>query len=527
MMVGAEDRRSTKYTTVSFQDGSPSPHPQPASWNIKYSDVRHLPITTHGSKEGSGVVADRDLGDGGRMSPSYVGVGVCQPHSLRPDVRSDNPNYNVLPPPVPVRFESQEVNIGGGGEAASSVPSMSTNPFMEDPFGDRLGNSWGDSDPTAFYDRPRNLDMAVDPQQQRKEEEEEEEDGYQGIGKVLTATNSTADFTGDSAYEDTASFLQEMRSRYKNKHPDDVLDHRSSEEGGGGEGVGEEDCTYDLPPVEMADQPSSRKEQKQKCDGEEEEGQGGGYDFPFELNRYPFKEDEGEEGEGGDGSVEEPTLHTMLYPVQAASSQEQPPEQPQGKATGGSLSPGSSDAAGHCPRHNVPLPLTPDEQDVMTFEGAPPLPARPGGAAASVVVGAGPGEKTPSSREGPLPSVLPSNDRPRLPPFNHPWGNKPTVVPSPAPSSSCLSSSASLGDFPPLPPRKKNPNGHFSFDNDDSEVVPPPLAHQPPSAASDEPGLADLLNRGFQQADIERAMRIARNDYEMAKSILQEFGGRH
>lgn len=526
MMVGTEDGHEIKYTTIAFQDDVPT-NPPPARRNTKYSDIRPQPMARHTSKEGSGAGAEKDLVDNGRVSPSYVGMGVCQSHPLPPDVRGDNPTYDTPPPPVPLRFESQEEATGGGiavgGEAANlDLSAASKFPFKEDPFGDgQSGNAWDDPDPSAFYDRPRSGDTPADTQQQQQTLE----DGYLEIGQVII-NNSTSDFTGDSAYEDTSKFLEDIRSRYKNKNPDEVLGAAGGLGGTsrvrGGAGEDEDECAYDLPPVEMVD--GMLKKEQQQCDQDnEEEGQGDSYDFPTELSRYPFK-DRG----GGEGSKDEPSLHTMQYP----SQQEQQPPHPQGRVPGGT---GKSDSTEqHGLRHNVPLPPTPDEQGASGVSGLPPLPTRPGGTAGAgtggkgaggkgaggtAVAGPGPGGKAPSSRDGPLPPLPPSNDRPRLPPFNHPWGNKKPMG-IPAPSSASAPSSAPHGDFPPLPPRKKNPNGV------ESGAVHPSFAQQPPQDSFDDPALADLLNRGYQRADVERALRIARNDYEMAKSILQEFGGR-
>jgi hypothetical protein len=39
--------------------------------------------------------------------------------------------------------------------------------------------------------------------------------------------------------------------------------------------------------------------------------------------------------------------------------------------------------------------------------------------------------------------------------------------------------------------------------------------------------MQDLISKGYQRADIESALRIAKNDFELARSILKEFGGRH
>ena len=116
------------------------------------------------------------------------------------------------------------------------------------------------------------------------------------------------------------------------------------------------------------------------------------------------------------------------------------------------------------------------------------------------------------SRDGPLPP-LPSNDHPRLPPMNHPWGSRRQVA-----------SSAPIPDVYnlPLPPKKKKApgsNGH-SLAPEGGVAVPSPAPAQ-----QDDPAMLDLMSKGYRRADIESALRIARNDYELARSILKEFVG--
>ena len=517
MMVGMEEGRGVKYTTISFGDGAASAsHPPPARRNTKYTNVVHEPLPERKTnKDGASAGAEPEQEEE-MISPSYVGMqGVRQSQPLPPDVSKDNPTYDTPPPPVPLRLESQDVSTVSGGKATEAPISEPSNAgkglFSDDPFGDGNANAWGDIDPTAFYDRP-SPDVRVRPDAPKEEggEEEEEEDGYFEIGKVLTAPAvCTADFTGDSTYEDTCSFLQDIRSRYKDRDPGEVLGQtshgtRNNNAPSLPDAVEDEDddeAAYDVPPKEVDNEVSEGRNMQQRKHNEEEddeEGQGDSYDFPSELSRYPSKNES----------------------VHAQGSRDL---QPQGRTSGGSKLDGADH---HAPRHTIPLPPTPDDHVVggaVPREGAPPLPARPLGAAVPVPPPGGVvSGKSMLTRDQPLPLLPTVIDRPPLPPMNHPWGNKRTT----ATSSSNAQPPSYGGDFPPLPPRKKNPNGHSAAEGG---APPPSLYHQPSSqeAHDDPPGLLDLLNRGYQRADIERALRIARNDYDMAKSILQEFGARH
>ena len=98
---------------------------------------------------------------------------------------------------------------------------------------------------------------------------------------------------------------------------------------------------------------------------------------------------------------------------------------------------------------------------------------------------------------------------PKLPPLNHPWGNKRLPIESTTPTTD---------NNPPLPPRKKEaPLG--------GEMAG--AAPQSPPQRKEDLALRELLALGYSKAEIERALKITKNDYTMAKMILQEFGGRH
>ena len=492
-----------QYTTVTFAEENHH-HPPPTRRNTTYTDIKHLPHTAIREASEKSEPSAAGEGDAERPpSPSYVSVGVCPPHTqLAEDSKraGENAVYDVPPPPVPVRFGSQE---GGAHDPSDpSKPSADTaassnripdDPFLQNQFGDPFSgaNAW--NDPSAFYDKPRSI--------LNSSSEVKEEDGYMEIGKVTTNASisdpsassmmsNMADCTGDSSYEDTSSFLQDMRARYKNRPHDEVPmpgQHfpirEVDNEGDSG--------AYDVPPP-------AEVNSKMPDITLEEDAQLASYDFPSALKRYPRGEGAGEDL-GGKKS-EEPPLHTIQYP----SAQRPPQQQQLGVSSSGSpatVTRSDSVARG---RANVPLPPTPVEQSSLEGSGReelapPPLPARQAGNVAGKA----------SARDGPLPPLPQPNDRPRLPPMNHPWGNRrPPNQPLPPPPGHDDPYN------PPLPPRKKaqgSTNGH------EGAAAP----------QKEDPAMLDLMNKGYQRADIESALRIARNDFELARNILKEFGGRH
>ena len=532
-MAGEEGQGGrVQYTTVTFPDAENHHAPPPARRNTTYTNIKH-PRKQDKSEQPSSSAANQDAA-GSEPPPSYMtvgGGGMTRPPPQ--DQESEEVTYDVPPPPVPVRFSSQDTGAHEQGPpptSPSTLTTSSTNPVAtgnpdtskdhhhqpEDPFssqsqfGDPFATTSAWSDPAAFYDKPRNMMNALTIS------DTQEDGGYLEIGKATTGglglcstqqQHNSADFTGDSSYEDTSCFLQDIHARYKNKHPEDlakVVDGNTH-------------------PVAIS---SSHSHPGAGAPPVDEEAQLGSYDFPAALNRYPFKEPGTEAGVGGykgEESLtsggggkrrEEPTLHTIQYPVQKGLSPS-PQPLPSSAATGASVK--RSESYSHTPRSNVPLPPLPRDESPkrggVERSPPPPLPARQ--------MGGGGGTKA-LVRDSPLPP-LPSDDRPRLPPFNHPWGNKKQAPP---PHESCN---------PPLPPRKKpqsNANGHPQGVAD-AGPPPPALGTHPvatPAAAAaphEDPAMLDLMSKGYQRADIESALRIAKNDYELAKSILKEFRGRH
>lgn len=554
---------SIQYTTIKFADGV-NHHPPPARRNTAYSDIKHpsnQPIREDESPE-----LTSPTGDVRPVSPSYVSMGVCHVQLPAGDTaesvdQTEEPAYDVPPPPVPVRFGSQDgCNPPQEGSDATTSPcSQPTpvardtskkspdDPFSRDPFYD---TSW--NDPSAFYDTPRSVLSNAHP-------EPPQEDCYIEIGGVTTITaaaataavSTTADFTGDSSYEDTSSFLQDIRARYKSSHPGEVLSiPQPAQQGPSDQPVVDDEAfaMYDLPPVEekvaTAHIPAKTDENVQL----------GSYDFPAALNRFPFREGEGGGAGGGAGedvrekSRDEPPLHTFQYPMQRMPFQHSASEG--ANATSAHSSTAGvvrSESISRGSRANVPLPPTPVEQNTRGLEASgredpPPLPARQGGALPlkpvplrdvpgaikpvplrdipgampplkpvplrDVPAAAAVPHKPIPARDGPLPPVPNANERPLLPPMNHPWGNRKPL--------------SSAQDNPPLPPRNKaagSTNGHPDATTGGTAAIP---QQEDPA-----PAMLDLMSKGYQRADIESALRIARDDYELAKSILKEFGGRH
>lgn len=514
-----------QYTTVSFADDTHAP--PPTRRNTTYTHIQHFPAATKTSP---------DMGEGRSPSPSYVGVGVC---TGRPQIteaaaaqNAEESLYDVPPPPVPVRFASQDTqheNPITSPSTTGTTPaepttttitttttvSVSEDPFASTQYGDPfMASAW--SDPSAFYDKPRSvLESGNVPQ----------EDGYLEIGSVTTTTAAasavvaaiakSADFTGESSYEDTSSFLLDIRARYKNKLAEEALGvgqphHNASNE------VLDNDTTYDVPPNTTYDVPPNMT----GGNAVDEDPQVGSYDFPSALTRFPKKEGCVVSSGDDSGKCEEPPLHTIQFPAAAKLPPTSQLSAPESSSTGPTHSEGvvRSESLSRVGRANVPLPPTPVEQgssrrpnqeSTAVHFDPPPLPARQGGVPM----------KQASRGDGPLPPA-PSVDRPRLPPMNHPWGNRRQVM-----ASAAATPPVAEVHNPPLPPRKKGvppgSNGHSSL----PEGCVAAASSAPPQ--QDDPAMLDLMSKGYQRADIESALRIARNDYELARSILKEFGGRH
>ena len=524
--MAVEEGARVQYTTISFPDAESSRTP-PTRRNTNYADIKHQPVRSkHQEKGAAAPPGGPDSREAGSDSPvAYINVGGGGGGGGGRGVNKhgeevNDVTYDVPPPPVPVRFSSQDsaheqtpsTTTTAPAAAATAAPTGSSrpnphpseDPHPEDPFAQsKFGDPFMDScwdNPTAFYDRPRNTMATTSGNSCALE------DGYMEIGKSPTGI-TTADFTGDSSYEDTSAFLQDMRDRYKNRPTEESKMPVAPREDNDGPGA-----TYDIPPIDHSHSHEGKNIPLTHID---DDAQLGSYDFPTALNVYPFKEG------GGDGGVasreeparrkeeparrkEEPPMHTIQYPIQQKTS-----HPPSSTSVGPPAPAARSESYPLGPRSNVPLPPTPmDERNPEPSgrEDPPPLPARQGGT--------GGNKQFSSARDNPLPPIpgagAAAGDRPRLPPFNHPWGNK---KPHSQPSQDSHN--------PPLPPRKKaqaNPNGHSQGVSGEGASGAGP---------HEDPTMLDLISKGYQRADIESALRIAKNDYELAKSILKEFGGRH
>ena len=457
-------------------------------------------------------------------------------------VMDSAPTYDV-PPPVPMRMDLMESNEGGvvgGGDKStqeaivhkrhSSDPfhGGATDPFAQDPFGGDSGASAWD-DPAAFYDKPpsrqaipaRSEPSAVTtattssmsstqagPTLAGRSGGISSQQQLPSVGIVLDeqAINS-ADFTGESSYEDTMEVLQNLQLMKSGADPYAPTSAVF---------MGQDNKKTDQHSHHLQQQVQGRNEMSSPDSNQEKDS----YQFPTELAKYPLKA----KPEGGPSPAqatmpiesqprckEEPTLHTFNYSPKLPHS---PAVVPTSSASGVTRHESFSRSS-----RNMPLPPLPTEVPTQKqqqqpspwqphpVDHAPPLPAR-------TVPNAGgkpplPGNH-PSMRKAPPTDEQP----PRLPPPNHPWGNKrhpgePT-------------DSAGQGN-PPLPPRKKDGSSGAELPG-----APPPAAQQQQaSSRKDDLAMRELIALGYSKAEIDRALKITRNDYSMAKMILQEFGGRH
>ena len=480
MMESTSDNLS--YATVSFPEGQNQKPFHPKRRNTKYTEILYPDATTTVDTTQQVAVTEdpkpvprvRTQSLDRRTKPTLENV-------------ASNPLYEL--PPVPTRVESQEEKHHE--REASPQPAMEDkdpfhnvpqqpdggDPFLKDPFTTDpfAGSSEEWSDNTAFYDRPppprpyvpgQSVPLSSDSTHVETETE-------------IDDCSDTANFTGDSSYEDASEFLKTIQAKHR---PKDKQQHRSpsplqskgskqaaifapaSEVFLGSENQGGE--------CEVAVAPSQRDPNttKQSPPGKAL----GPYEYPVALDKFPLKKGEDEKAH----SFDEPPLHTLSYTSKV-----------QGLTRHESLSRG---------RRGMPLPPVPDskEQPPSGPQGQggrftpphspPPLPARP-----------------MPTKDNPLP---PGTQAPALPPFNYSWGNK-----KPLRSE----------DHPPLPPRRKDPSPSF---NGGPVTDNPPQTNSPPEKSA---AVAELLALGYTLSEIERALVVANKDITLAKLILKEFGGRH
>ena len=532
----AAQRRNTKYTSIAYQPENAAEKAKRASKAEETDGHGH----THGKGEIKGQhvqeqqqsrqptsppsTASRNTDHHHHHHHHHMTHGSSSPRSSPvPPSAVDNTSTYDVPPPVPMRMDLLESNEGGGDKSQdafhkrhSSDPfhGGATDPFGQDPFGGDSGASAWD-DPAAFYDKPpsrqpipaRSEPSGAATTSSVSSTQAGTTGGSGGVsaqqhpggGIVLDdhAINS-ADFTGESSYEDTIEVLQNLQMM-KNSGADPYApaaavfmgqDNKKNEQ-------------------HFHQQQQSRNEIPSPDLNQEKDS----YQFPTELAKYPLKT----RPEAGPTPAtmpidtqprckEEPTLHTFNYSPK-------PPHSSAVPTSSASVTRHESFSRGSS--RNMPLPPLPTEVPNQQsspwqphpVDHAPPLPAR-------IVPNSGgkpplPGNH-PSMRKT---ATTPSTDElpPKLPPPNHPWGNK-RHPGEPADSSS--------QGHPPLPPRKKDGSSGA-----DMPGALPPAQQQ--ASRKDDLAMRELIALGYSKAEIDRALKITRNDYGMAKMILQEFGGRH
>ena len=522
----AQQRRNTKYTSIAYQAenaADKSKKSKEATDGHTKSDGGQSKAQEQRQQTSPPSTASRNSDHHHRH---HLQRGTSSPRSSPVPTSGDSaPMYDV-PPPVPMRMDLLETNeggvVGGGDKAGANTPPEvvhrrhssdpfhggATDPFDQDPFSSFSGGGAWD-DPSAFYDKPPSrqpIPARSDPSgaattTPTMSSTQANMGGNGGGASTLQSVDENAinssDFTGESSYEDTFEVLKNLQ----------MMRHS-----------GEVDA---LDPYSPAAAVFMGGQDNKKSDGHHHLQQGrnemsspdlnqvnkDSYEFPTELAKYPLKK-EGQATlpiENLPRCKEEPTLHTFNYS----------PKLPHNSAA--SLSTPSASVTRHesfnRSSRNMPLPPLPTEvpnqqqsswpHPQQPVDHAPPLPAR----------------IVPNSSKPPLPGNHPSMRKPaagaateeqppRLPPPNHPWGNKR----HPGEPDSTAN--------PPLPPRKKE--GSSGVD-----MPAPQQQQQSLPLGKDELALRELIALGYSKAEIDRALKITRNDYSMAKMILQEFGGRH
>ena len=527
----AAQRRNTKYTSIAYQ-------PENAAEKAKRA-LKADETDGHGHAHGKGEIKGQHAQEQHQQQQArqptsppltssrntdhhhhhhhHMSHGSSSPRSspVPPSAVDNAPMYDV-PPPVPMRMDLLESNEGGmvgGGEKSSTQDAIhkrhssdpfhggSADPFAQDPFGGDSGATAWD-DPAAFYDKPpsrqpipvRSEPLAAATTSSVSTTQPGTTGSSGGGGIVLDehAINS-ADYTGESSYEDTMEVLQNLQMM-KNSGADPYAPAAAVF-------MGQDSKKPELQSHNEILSPDLNQEKDS-------------YQFPTELAKYPLKT----RPEAGPTPAtmpidtqprckEEPTLHTFNYSPKLPHSSAVPTSSSASVTRHESFNRGSS--------RNMPLPPLPTEAPSQQpspwqphpVDHAPPLPARtmPNSGGKPPLPG-----NHPSMRKT---ATTPSTDEqpPRLPPPNHPWGNK-RHPGEPADSSS-------QGN-PPLPPRKKDGSSGA-----DMPGALPPVQQQ--ASRKDDLAMRELIALGYSKAEIDRALKITRNDYNMAKMILQEFGGRH
>ena len=107
----------------------------------------------------------------------------------------------------------------------------------------------------------------------------------------------------------------------------------------------------------------------------------------------------------------------------------------------------------------------------------------------------------------------------KAPPMHHTI-NDPPLLPQRPPQQEA----SRVDKNPPIPPRKKATNGSTSPPTNSS---PRSTLERPRGGdTTREDTVIDLCSLGYRRSDVVRAIAVSRNDYQLAKSILQTFGTR-
>ena len=307
-------------------------------------------------------------------------------------------------------------------------------PFADDPFANN-SSEWG-TDPASFYDKP----PPARPLPSRGARSEI--NNTQALHPPTDSVDSSDLSGGTGAYEET-EFLKNIQAqkRLEQIHEDSKQEyHAPSNQKDtiyqNTMGDDEDGNEYQVPP-DADDDIAVPLTNIQEVDDPPESKPLGKYDYPSALMKYPMAKDDSSSVVGGAAiSKDEPALHMLNYGSKLP---------PQAAAPLSGLTRHESLRNTKVSRHDMPLPPIPMEPQqgspsrgrAQIDQAPPPLPARPSNM------------KHPSPLAGANTSSAPSNTQPvpKLPPLNHPWGNK---------KQGTGSTPSTERQQPPLPPRKKN-----------------------------------------------------------------------
>lgn len=457
---------NVKYTSVSFPAGHDPRTFLSSRRDTKYSEIVHpdanaivdsSPLSNVSVTNEHVKSLERTTSDKVSSNPLYETFPTC----IQLEGQDDT-NHVTETSPQPVKEDKKSPRTSPELPGNDPFPS---DPFTSDPFSNDA-MQWDDS--SAFYDRPPPPRPYIPGQSVPSPNES-------ALVKTKEKLDDTeiASFSVDSqSYEDTLEFLKNCQLKHRAKD-NQLLVNRSPSPQKYPESKNQ--ATFapvsqgflasdkhakenaSVPPVKPThvDTNAARQSPTGKTIG--------AYEYPVALDKFPSKKSEDDRAP----AVDEPPLHFLNYTSKG---------QPSGVTRHESLSRS---------RRGMPLPPVPDlkEQAPQNLVPAnppispPPLPARP--------------------RETNGPSAT---QRPALPPYNYPGGNK-------KPRSE---------DQPPLPPRRKEPSPNSNGGGSTSEIPPEKNA-----------AVFELLALGYTQSEIDRALLVSNNNLALAKLILKEFGGRH